>query len=81
MLGFNPKTGKQLWECKTDIGWYMAPSLVAHEGQSVRLLQEKATRYSCLHDGHRTRVKPHLNRPHFRYARSSCSTYRGRGLE
>lgn len=29
---FNPKTGKSLWTCKTDITWYMAPSMVAHEG-------------------------------------------------
>ena len=29
---YNPKTGKPLWNCKTDITWYMAPSMVAHEG-------------------------------------------------
>jgi hypothetical protein len=32
VLGFDPDTGKQLWSCKTDIGWYMVPSLVAHDG-------------------------------------------------
>jgi hypothetical protein len=32
ILGFNPKTGEQLWSCATDIGWYMVPSLVVHEG-------------------------------------------------
>lgn len=32
VLGLDPKTGKRLWECATDIGWYMAPSLVAHDG-------------------------------------------------
>jgi len=32
VLGFNPATGEQLWACDTDIGWYMVPSLVAHEG-------------------------------------------------
>jgi hypothetical protein len=30
VLGFDPSTGKQLWSCATDIGWYMVPSLVAH---------------------------------------------------
>jgi outer membrane protein assembly factor BamB len=28
VLGFDPATGEQLWSCKTDIGWYMVPSLV-----------------------------------------------------
>lgn len=32
VLGFDPATGEQMWSCKTDIGWYMVPSLVAHEG-------------------------------------------------
>jgi outer membrane protein assembly factor BamB len=32
VLGFDPQTGKQLWSCATDIGWYMVPSIVAHEG-------------------------------------------------
>jgi outer membrane protein assembly factor BamB len=32
VLGFDPNTGQQLWSCNTDIGWYMVPSLVAHEG-------------------------------------------------
>jgi outer membrane protein assembly factor BamB len=32
VLGFDPKTGEQLWSCDTDIGWYMVPSLVANEG-------------------------------------------------
>ena len=32
ILGFDPKTGEELWSCKTDIGWYMVPSLVAHDG-------------------------------------------------
>ncbi len=27
-----PRTGQQLWSCKTDIGWYMVPSVIAHEG-------------------------------------------------
>jgi outer membrane protein assembly factor BamB len=29
---FEPETGKQLWTCATDIGWYMVPSIVAHDG-------------------------------------------------
>lgn len=29
---FDPETGKQLWTCATDIGWYMVPSIVAHDG-------------------------------------------------
>jgi hypothetical protein len=32
ILGFDPASGKQLWSCDTDINWYMAPSMVAHEG-------------------------------------------------
>jgi outer membrane protein assembly factor BamB len=32
VLGFDPATGEQLWSCATEIGWYMVPSLVAHEG-------------------------------------------------
>lgn len=32
VLAFDPDTGEPLWSCKTDIGWYMAPSLVAAEG-------------------------------------------------
>lgn len=32
VLAFNPDTGEQLWSCKTDIGWYMVPSIVAHDG-------------------------------------------------
>jgi outer membrane protein assembly factor BamB len=30
VLGFDPATGQQLWNCATEIGWYMVPSLVAH---------------------------------------------------
>lgn len=32
VLAFDPETGKDLWSCKTDIGWYMVPTVVAHEG-------------------------------------------------
>ena len=32
VLGFEPNTGKPLWSCNTDIGWYMVPSVVAAEG-------------------------------------------------
>ncbi|MFT5498449.1 MAG: outer membrane protein assembly factor BamB [Kiritimatiellia bacterium] len=32
VLGLDPQTGEQLWECSTEIGWYMAPSLVANDG-------------------------------------------------
>jgi outer membrane protein assembly factor BamB len=32
VLGFDPADGKQLWSCATDIGWYVVPSLVAHDG-------------------------------------------------
>ena len=31
VLGFDPKTGEQLWWCDTGIDWYMVPSLVAHD--------------------------------------------------
>ena len=29
---FKPTSGEQLWTCATDIGWYMVPSVVAHNG-------------------------------------------------
>jgi outer membrane protein assembly factor BamB len=29
---FAPDSGKLLWTCKTDIGWYMVPSVVADKG-------------------------------------------------
>ena len=32
VLAFNPATGDPLWTCKTDIGWYMVPSVVAADG-------------------------------------------------
>ncbi len=32
VLAFDPDTGNQLWSCKTDITWYMVPSVVASEG-------------------------------------------------
>ncbi len=32
ILAFDPAHGKPLWTCDTDITWYMAPSMVAHEG-------------------------------------------------
>ena len=32
VLAFDPDSGKQLWSCKTDIGWYMVPSVIAHDG-------------------------------------------------
>ncbi len=32
VMAFDPDTGRELWSCKTDIGWYMVPSVVAHDG-------------------------------------------------
>lgn len=32
VLAFDPDTGQELWSCKTDIGWYMVPSIVAADG-------------------------------------------------
>lgn len=32
VLSFNPDTGEPYWSCKTDIGWYMVPSVVAENG-------------------------------------------------
>lgn len=32
ILAFDPATGKELWSCRTDIGWYMVPSVVAADG-------------------------------------------------
>ena len=31
ILGINPATGDQLWTCKTNIGWYMVPSMVSEK--------------------------------------------------
>ncbi|MCI0681907.1 MAG: PQQ-binding-like beta-propeller repeat protein [Gemmataceae bacterium] len=32
VLAFDPASGTPLWSCKTDIGWYMVPGLVAEKG-------------------------------------------------
>jgi len=32
VLAFDPESGKPLWSCKTDIGWYMVPSAVSADG-------------------------------------------------
>ncbi|MCX7700530.1 MAG: PQQ-binding-like beta-propeller repeat protein [Gemmataceae bacterium] len=32
ILGIDPRTGTDLWNCATDIPWYMVPSLVAQDG-------------------------------------------------
>jgi outer membrane protein assembly factor BamB len=32
ILAFDPATGRALWNCNTDITWYMVPSVVAHDG-------------------------------------------------
>jgi hypothetical protein len=32
ILAFDPQTGRRMWNCATDIGWYMVPSVVCHEG-------------------------------------------------
>jgi outer membrane protein assembly factor BamB len=32
IAAFDPQTGKSLWTCKTDITWYMVPSMVAADG-------------------------------------------------
>jgi len=32
VMGFDPATGATLWNCSNDIGWYIAPSAVAHDG-------------------------------------------------
>jgi len=32
ILAFDPDTGRPLWSCKTNIGWYMVPSVVADKG-------------------------------------------------
>jgi outer membrane protein assembly factor BamB len=32
VLAFDPATGTPLWSCKTNIGWYMVPGLVAENG-------------------------------------------------
>jgi len=29
---FDPQSGRPLWSCKTDIGWYMVPSAIAADG-------------------------------------------------
>lgn len=32
VLAFDPTSGTPLWNCATDISWYMVPSVIAHEG-------------------------------------------------
>jgi outer membrane protein assembly factor BamB len=32
VLAFDPETGDPLWNCDTDIGWYMVPSVIADQG-------------------------------------------------
>jgi outer membrane protein assembly factor BamB len=32
VYAFDPQSGRPLWSCKTDIGWYMVPSAVAADG-------------------------------------------------
>ena len=32
ILAFDPDSGKRLWSCKTNIRWYMVPSIVAEDG-------------------------------------------------
>lgn len=32
IFAFDPATGAALWNCDTDITWYMVPSVVAHDG-------------------------------------------------
>ena len=32
VMAFNPDSGEPLWTCKTDIGWYMVPSVVEADG-------------------------------------------------
>jgi outer membrane protein assembly factor BamB len=32
LMALDPATGAPLWNCRTDIGWYMVPSLVAEKG-------------------------------------------------
>lgn len=31
VYAFAPRDGEELWSCKTDIGWYMVPSPIAHD--------------------------------------------------
>ncbi|ADB17403.1 Pyrrolo-quinoline quinone [Pirellula staleyi DSM 6068] len=32
LLAFDPSTGTPLWNCDTNISWYMVPGLVSHQG-------------------------------------------------
>jgi outer membrane protein assembly factor BamB len=32
VLAFDPDSGQPLWSCRTDIGWYMVPSVIAADG-------------------------------------------------
>ncbi|KPJ57880.1 MAG: hypothetical protein AMS16_00460, partial [Planctomycetes bacterium DG_58] len=32
VLAFDPDSGERLWSCRTDIRWYMVPSVVAEDG-------------------------------------------------
>ena len=37
LKAFDPKSGDPLWTCRTEITWYMVPSLVTHEGVAYSL--------------------------------------------
>lgn len=32
LFGIDPRSGEKLWTCNTNIGWYMVPVPIAHEG-------------------------------------------------
>ncbi len=32
VYAIDPRSGDKIWSCKTDIGWYMVPSPIAHDG-------------------------------------------------
>jgi hypothetical protein len=67
---------------KLSLAWAFGPCSpirrVLHDGQTPRLLQEKAIRKSCPHSSQKARAKPWTKIPHVRYWRRACPHRRAR---
>lgn len=60
VLSFNPLDGTELWNCDTDINWYMVPSIVEHDGIVYVLGGRSGTSSLAVRiDGHGDVTKTH----------------------
>lgn len=53
VLALDPTTGEHLWSCKNDIGWYIVPSIVAHEGHVWSIGGRSGVAALCVKTGGR----------------------------